>query len=125
MMSPKPCHLHQLLATCTDMSERQQLAQRIADFISRNRLTVPYGGDVSKAGRHYTVTFASPKTLDGVVNVYGDKFIQITYQTAYRELPHRDNRVFESESDAVSFLNLAFVRGDYQAALAIPTRVRA
>jgi len=110
------------------MSTRQELAQRIADFIRDNRLTTPYGGDVNKAGNHYSVLFADVAAgtgvLDGVVNVYGPKFIQISYMTQYRALPHRANPVFESEANAIDFLNKAFVIRDFDAALAIPTKAR-
>jgi len=106
------------------MSARQELAQRIADFIVNNRLTVPYGGDVNKSGNHYSVLFAAAAVLDGVVNVYGPKFIQVTYQTQYRALPNRASPVFESESAALDFLNKAFVTRDFDAALAIPTKAR-
>jgi hypothetical protein len=106
------------------MSARQELAQRIADFIVSKRLTVPYGGDVIKAGNHYSVLFAAAAVLDGVVNVYGPKFIQVTYQTQYRDLPHRANTVFGSESAALDFLNKAFVVRDFAGALAIPTKVK-
>jgi hypothetical protein len=106
------------------MSARQELAQRIADFIVNNRLTVPYGGDVIKSGNHYTVLFSKAATLDGVVNVYGPKFIQVTYQTAYRAMPRTGKPVFESEASAVDFLDKAFVHHNFDAALAIPTKAR-
>jgi hypothetical protein len=106
------------------MSARQDLAQRIADFILGHEMTTPYGGDVIKDTNRYTILFSKPGVLDGSVNVYGPKFIQISYSTAYRDLPHRDHRVFESEADALAFLNKAFVVRDFDAALAIPTKAK-
>jgi hypothetical protein len=106
------------------MSERQQLAQRLADFICQNNLTTPYGGDVVKDGNHYSVLFSTPRVLDGVVKVYGSKFIQIVYTTGYRALPHQGNAVFENETNALDFLNKAFVLLDFDAALTIPTKVK-
>lgn len=111
------------------MSTRQDLACRIAQFICHNELTRPYGGDVTKSINHYSIAFAdcgpAGGVLDGVVKVYGPKFIQIMYLTQYRDLPHKDSRVFTSEADAIDFLNNAFVRRDFEAALAIPTKVTA
>jgi hypothetical protein len=106
------------------VSAREDLAQRIADVIVQHRLTSPYGGDVNKAGNHYSVLFSTPRVLDGVVNVYGPKFIQVTYQTQYRDLPNRDNRVFESEQATVEFIEAAFVAHDFQRAVAIPTKAK-
>lgn len=108
------------------MSERAELSQRIADFIALNRLTTPYGGEVFKTPqkKHYSILFSCPRTLDGVVNVYGPKFIQVTYQTGYRDLPSRDNRVFESAAAAIEFLDKAFVKGDYQGALQVPVKAK-
>ena len=104
------------------MSARQELAERIADFIRTNNLTTPYGGDVLKSGNHYTILFSYPRNLDGVVNVYGPKFVQVTFQTAYRDLPRIGNYVFESEANAVDFIDKAFVMLDFDRALAVPHR---
>lgn len=106
------------------MSARQDLAQRFADFVISNQMTNPFGGDVIKSGNHYTVLFSKPAVLDGVVNVYGPKFIQVTYATQYRAMPHRASPVFESESAAFDFINKAFVLRDFDGALAIPTKAR-
>ena len=107
------------------MSARQELAQRIADFIRTSSLTTPYGGDVIKTGNRYTILFSYPETLDGMVNVYGPKFIQVKFQTAYRSLPRTGNFVFESESDALDFLRLAFVKHRFDDALGVPTKRQA
>ena len=91
-------------------SERQQLAQRIADFINANRLNNPFGGDVhqsaEKKGRPYTILFSRPRYLDGLVTVYGPKFILINSQGG---LALNDGAVFESEENALNFMRLAFV----------------
>lgn len=107
------------------MSARRELAQRIADFIRDNGMTTPYGGDVSLQKNYYNVLFSKAAVLDGAVDVWGDKFIQITYETQYRAMPHRGFPVFESEKAAIDFLNKAFVQLDFDAALAIPTKVKA
>lgn len=104
------------------MSERSDIAERIAVLFRTNEMTTPYGGDVIKSGPKYSVLFSKPSILDGVVNVFGPKFIQVTYQTQFRDLPNRDNRVFENEVHAMQFLLEAFVFRNFQAALSVPTK---
>lgn len=106
------------------MSARQEIAQRIANFIQSNGMTTPYGGDVIKSGNHYTILFSKAAVLDGAVDVYGSKFIRVIYVTQFRAMPHRATPVFESEAAVLDFLNKAFVLHDFDAALAIPTKAK-
>lgn len=81
------------------MSERAQIAERIAETIRELGLTNPFGGDVSRpeGQRYYGILFARPRTLDGLVRVYGPKFILVeTSQTGQEK--------FESEAEAVAFI---------------------
>lgn len=103
-------------------SKRSELAERFADLIRKLRLTTPYGGDVGQEGRYYSITFAKPRTVDGVVKVYSPRFIQMSYQTGFRDLPPKDSRVFTSEKNAKDFLKAAFIDLDFDKALSIPTR---
>lgn len=106
-------------------SERHKLADRFAEFIIKNGLTQPYGGDVTlslKGRPHYCVLFCYPRTLDGQIAVYSHNFIVIQYQTGYRNLPSDDRRVYTSEADAMKFLDLAFVQHKADEALAIPVK---
>lgn len=104
-------------------SERQLIAQRIATFIIENRLANPFGGDVhqstDKKGRPYTVLFSVPRVLDGLVTVYGPKFILINTQGG---LSLGDGSVFESEADALKFMRLAFVDLKRDEAADVPTK---
>jgi hypothetical protein len=103
-------------------SERQQIAQRIATFIIENHLANPFGGEVDQSaskGRPYTVAFAVPRLLDGIVTVYGPKFILINMQG---RLARRDGAVFESEQNAIQFLRLLLVEHKEDAALAVPAK---
>ena len=104
------------------MSERREIAERLAQHISINGLTTPYGGDVIKNGNKYTILFSKPAVLDGAINVYGDRFIQITFQTQFRDLPNRASYVYENESNALAFMLNAFVNHDFRTALAVPTK---
>lgn len=104
------------------MSARQELAQRIANFIIQHGMTIPYGGDVIKSGNHYTILFSKAAVLDGSVDVYSSKFIRVVYLTQYRAMPQRGGPVFESETAALDFLNKAFVQHDFDGAMAVPVK---
>lgn len=98
------------------------IAERIAAYITQIRLDNPYGGAASKQGRSWDIGFSKPGVVDGTVRVFGPRFIQVKYKTRLRDLPPRDSRVFLSEWDAKVFLELAFVDGKPEAALALKTK---
>ena len=102
------------------MSERSEIAGRIAEKIIEWRLTAPFGGDVEKSGRYYGVLFARPRTLDGLVRVYGPKFIMVETSGPLG----LGRSIFESEEAAVDFIRLAFVELDREKAWNIPARAR-
>lgn len=104
-------------------SERRQAAQEIADFITESGLTNPFGGSVEKSLSRkmrsiYVVLFSKPRTLDGVVEVYGKSFIRVISEGP-SEMPAS---VFDSSDNAIKFIRLAWVNYDRDAALAVPTR---
>ena len=104
-------------------SERQQIAQRIAQFILDNDLANPFGGDVDQTtgkGRPYSVLMSVPRYLDGQVLVYGPKFILINMDGPLAR--HGTGFVYESEQHALDFLRLMLVEHDSEKALAIPTK---
>jgi hypothetical protein len=102
------------------VSESQQIAERIAEFIIENGICNPYGGSVSeenKNGKKYkSVAFSQPSNLDGEVRVYNKGFIYIGYQTRYGGLPHHGNHTFKNEQDTLAFLKAAFVDFDFDKA---------
>ena len=107
-------------------SERQLIAERIAEFLRTNDVCSPFGGDVSlyRGGKVpcYVTAFSQPRVLDGTVSVYSPNFIQVRFNTGYRALPAGDSRIFASEQAATDFLRLAFVERKFDAALAVPTK---
>ena len=103
-------------------SSKGDIAERLAKVITDLRLDNPYGGAAHKENRAWAVGFSKPGTVDGVVRVFGPRFIQVKYQTSFRDLPRRDSRVFLSEADAANFLELAFVRLRFEDALNIKTK---
>jgi hypothetical protein len=105
------------------MSVREDIMRQIASYIERNGLASVYSGyGLSKDKKYRYILISKPRVLDGEIRIYGPKFILISYQTAYRELPHNDRRVFTSAEDMLNFLQWAFVDGEYDKALEIPTK---
>lgn len=103
-------------------SSKGAIAERLAAWITQHRLDNPYGGAASKSGRSWDIGFSKPGTVDGVVKVFGPRFIQVKYQTRILDLPNRDSRVFLTERDAALFLQWAFVDREYDKALSIKTK---
>lgn len=106
----------------SEPSPRQQLAQRIADFIVANQLANPFGGDVYQNQRHYGVLMSIPRVLDGEIRVYGPKFIQVRLQGPMASIG--SDFVYESEQNALDFLRLYLVEHNRDAALAVPTKAK-
>lgn len=105
-------------------SERRPVAERIAAFILDNDLANPFGGDVAlkQSGKRkfYSVSFSRPAVLDGQIEVYSPKFILV--QAQGRLAQAGDQRVFESEENALRYLRLAFVEFKFDEALLVPTK---
>jgi hypothetical protein len=105
------------------MSERNEVANRIAAKISEWNLCEVYGGDVKqdteRKGKPYIVGFSTRRFVDGEVSVFSPNFIHVKYETGIRELPHRDNIVFGSENKALDFIRLAFVESKFEEALKV------
>lgn len=105
------------------MSIREDIMREIQSYVERNYLSSVYGGSgLSKDKRYRYILISKPRVLDGEIRIYGPKFILINYQTAYRSLPHNDRRVFTSAQDMLKFIQWAFVDGEYDKALEIPTK---
>jgi hypothetical protein len=107
------------------MSDRHDCADRIAEKLREWDLCSPYGGDVSQSDdkRYYSIGFSRPRNLDGTVQVFSTKFILI--RCMGRLSPGGVGEwsgVYTSESDALSFLELAFVKFDAPKARQVPTR---
>lgn len=103
------------------MSKRSELAEHMAEYVRDNNLDLVFGGDVSRTSdrRGYVVLFSRPRTLDGSITIYSEKFILIRFAgPAYGS----DGLVFDSESNALKFMELAFVECDFEAALDVPTK---
>jgi hypothetical protein len=105
------------------MSERQDMAYRFAGFFMEHDMCRPFGGDVTKGKRSYDVLFARPRTLDGLLRVFGPTFIQVQCQGPV--VPSGSyTAVYTSEADALAFLKAAFVDRDWGVADAVPRKER-
>ena len=101
------------------MSERSELAQRLADICSRHGMNNPLGCDVNQSGdkKYYDFMFSYPATLDGYVRVYSPKYILIQAQGRLAQL----SGVYDSEENAARVLTLI---AEYRPsdAYAVPTK---
>lgn len=105
------------------MSARSEVAERIAAKIREWRLTNPFGGDVTKSeGKpaYYGILFARPRTLDGLVRVYGPKWILIEMQGPAAHFGEK--LIFTCEEHALAFIHAAFVEYNQAKAGAVPVK---
>ena len=97
------------------MSQRQQVAQNLAETCIFGGLNDSYGVSIDRAtdkkGKpHWSVLFCKARILDGIIRVYSPGFIMISWQTAIRDLPSKGMRVFKAEHEAKEFLVNSFIR---------------
>jgi hypothetical protein len=103
-------------------SAREALAERIATFIRDNDLNNPFGGEatLSNLGNFRSVALSIPRVLDGVVKVYGPRFLWIGLTGPL--VDGSVNTVFESEERLLEFLRLLLVEHDEEAAWKVPQK---
>lgn len=95
--------------TFTPTSPRHEAALRIADTLMCLELNDCYGVEMQRAidakGRsHWSILFCKARTVDGIVRVYSDRYIQIVIQQ------RRGAQRFTSVRDAQSWLVREFAR---------------
>jgi len=92
------------------MSERSEIAQRIADFIIKNNLAQIFGGEVRQSNdkKYYSIGFSIARYVDGEVRVYGPKFILIK---SVGPLSSGD-KILTSEENAINYLKFQFVEAN-------------
>ena len=112
-----------MMTTKNTISSRQRIAESVSSFVESHQLNTVYSGSGVSANKKYRFVLLSiPRVLDGSVNIYSSKFIQVKYETAYQGLPHRDSRVFVSVDAVIEFLRLAFVERKFDEALDVQTK---
>lgn len=103
-------------------SKRAQLHARMGEYLNDIGLNEVYGVISSLQGRVRTLTFCKAKMLDATINIYGERFIQIKWNTTIGALPQRSSVIFDTEDRVKDFLQAAFVDFDFEKADAIPNR---
>ncbi len=96
------------------MSARSEFAEKLADQLVALGLNDAYGVNILQShvrGKPYVITFCKAATLDAQLTVYGEKFILVKWQTAYRDMPRDGQEKFDSEAAAMQFVKDSFVRG--------------
>ncbi len=94
------------------MSPRQQVAQNLAELCVFGDLNDAYGVSCeratdSKGKPHWLVLFCKARVLDGVIRVYSDRFILITW----KGMGQRDGKqVCRSADEAKEFLINTFIK---------------
>jgi hypothetical protein len=96
----------------SNISSRQQVALNLLDTCVFGALNDAYGASCersvdSKGKSHWSVLFCKARVLDGVIRVYSDRFILITWQG----LGTRNGKfIAKSEAEAKDFLVSQFVK---------------
>lgn len=90
------------------MSPREAIQKELSSFLIQLGLDESYGVIEAECKRFRSVTFAKNAILDGVVEIYGPKFILVKWRTAIRRLPHQGQEKFESVEATKEFINENF-----------------
>lgn len=90
------------------ISPRHQVALELSDTLLCLGLDEVYGinmerGTDSKGKQYWGITFCKARTVDGVIRVYSDRFIQIKIQQ------RRSSEIFRSAYDAKRYLMREFL----------------
>lgn len=85
------------------MSEREQLQDRLAQFLNDREMNQPYGvlpgmETTAKGQKVRTLTFCRPRTLDGTVHIYSSTFFTV------RTSRDRNTKVFRSIDEVEAYL---------------------
>lgn len=97
--------------TFSVVSPRQRVALEILDTIRCCDLDQVYGGSIERSvdekGKGcWVLTFCRARTVDGIVRVYGDHFIQVKYTRGSRKV----SEIFRTAYDAKAYLVNTFVQ---------------
>jgi hypothetical protein len=89
----------------TNISERNQVANRLATLICEYGLASPYGGDVEQdkrsRGKPYNVAFSRPGDLDGQLSIYSPNFIRFKFLARSQG---QQSFVVESQENAIEVI---------------------
>jgi hypothetical protein len=107
---------------CTNISERNQVANRLAILLCECGLANPYGGDVKQdkrsRGKPYNVAFSRPGDLDGQLSIYSPKFIRVKFLARSQG---EQSFVLESEENAIEAIQ-AIAQYDWDTLRKVPRK---
>ena len=92
------------------MSQREDILRELVDVLHEKGLGEVYGiiEGISPDKKYRSATFCQARVTDGEVRVYGPKYIQVSWTTANRSLPHKGSEIFKSVEDANNFIKNTF-----------------
>lgn len=88
---------------------------RLVTALKEMRLDDSYGVNAGvrtnpKGRKYLSVSFCKARVLDGTLNMYSRNFVQVKWQTAFRDMPHNGSEVLTSVEDALDFIKRSFAR---------------
>jgi hypothetical protein len=97
----------------SDISQRQQVAQNLADLCVFGGLNDSYGVSIKKTtdpkGKSYwAVTFCKARFLNGHISVYSPYFIFISWQAL--DSNYKGREVLKNETAAKDFITDRFIK---------------
>lgn len=97
------------------------LAQKAKEILNGWKLNTGVGCYASKhfseGGRFvWKICFNKKGKLDGDIIIINECRVSVRYQTSFVKLPNRDIRIFNSMTEALDFIKLAFVDYNFEAA---------
>lgn len=91
------------------MTPREAVQVDLRDFLIDDlKLTDSYGVIESENKKYRGLTFCKAAVLDGVIEIYGPKFILVRWTTSIRRMPYRGSEKFESVEATKEFLKENF-----------------
>jgi hypothetical protein len=108
----------------TNISERNQVANRLATLICEYGLASPYGGEVEQdkrsRGKPYNVAFSRsrPGDLDGQLSIYSPKFIRCKFLVRSQG---QQSFVVESQENAIEVIQ-AIAQYDWDTLRKVPRK---
>ena len=97
------------------MSKRSEIAYEIEKWLKDYNLCEVYGGVIkTTSGKKnipiYSVGFSKRSNLDGEIEVWGEKFYRLIYQTRYLDFPNKNTVVFKDRNNLLNYIYEAFVK---------------
>lgn len=101
------------------MSEREDIQNDLVSFLETAGLNEVYGvlaglDTLPNGVKVRTISFCRARTLDGVITIYGPKFIKVD--------TNRENEIFVSAEDVKAWIQAKYVDFDQSAVDEVPRK---